>query len=138
MASDRVELLRRVPIFSTLDERELADVASRMKEYTYGPGEPVATEGETGIGFFVIEDGRARVTVHGEERARLGPGDHFGEVALVSGGERTATVSADTDLRCLRMTSWEFKPLVEANPKIAWKLLQGLARRLVSVEQRTG
>ena len=73
------------------------------------------------------------MTVHGEERATLGPGDYFGEVALIDEGARTATIVAKTDLRCYGLTSWEFRPLVESNGEIAWKLLQTLAKRLRAV-----
>ena len=131
-----LELIERIPLFENLDRRERQSVAQSFKERTYSPGETVASEGAGGIGFFVIGDGRAKVSVRGEERATLGPGDYFGEVALIDEGARTATVTADSDLRCYGMTSWDFRPLVESNASIAWKLLQTLARRLREVEQR--
>lgn len=136
MASDREELLRRVPLFAGLDDRDLRDVASILKERTFRAGENITTEGASGVGFFVIEDGEASVKVHGEERGRLGRGDHFGEIALITEDARTATVTAETDLSCLGMTVWEFRPLVEQNPKIAWHFIQELGRKLHHVEQR--
>ena len=136
MASERAELLRRVPLFADLDGRELDEVVTSLKERSYSAGETVVSEGRPGIGFFVIADGDAVVSVRGEERARLGPGDYFGEIALIAESERTATVTAETDLRCLGLTSWEFRPLVERNGSIAWKLLQALARKLPAHEQR--
>ena len=136
MASERAELLRRVPLFADLDGRELDEVVTSLKERSYSAGETVVSEGRPGIGFFVIADGEAVVSVRGEERARLGPGDYFGEIALIAESERTATVTAETDLRCLGLTSWEFRPLVERNGSIAWKLLQALARKLPAHEQR--
>ena len=136
MASDRAELLRRVPLFADLDGRELDEVVASLKERSYSAGETVVSEGRPGIGFFVIADGHATVHVRGEERGRLGPGDYFGEIALIAESERTATVTAETDLRCLGLTSWEFRPLVERNGSIAWKLLQALARKLPTYEQR--
>jgi CRP-like cAMP-binding protein len=87
-------------------------------------------EGEQGVGFFVIEDGEAEVTVGGEPRRTLGPGDHFGEVALLGAQPRTATITATTELRCYGMTSWQFRPLVEKDASLAWGLLQALARML--------
>ena len=138
MASDRTELLRRVPLFSGLERRELENVAQMLRERTFRAGETVAAEGQGGVGFFVIEDGEAKVTVHGEERGTLGPGDYFGEIALIAGTDRTASVTAATDLRCLGMTPWEFRPLVETNAAIAWKLLQALAEKLRAAEQRAG
>src|SRR3712207_9304851 len=129
MASSRLELLRRVPLFSDLERRELQEIASSLKERTFRAGETVATEGQSGVGFFVIEAGHARVTVGGEERGRLGPGDYFGEIALIAETDRTATVTAEDELRCFGMTFWDFRPLVEQNPKVAWAMLQALADR---------
>jgi CRP/FNR family cyclic AMP-dependent transcriptional regulator len=123
-----VELLRRVPLFSDLERRELEQIAASMKERMFSAGQEIAREGEGGVGFFVIKDGNAKVTVHGEERRRLGPGDYFGEIALISQGARTASVTAETDLNCLGMTFWDFRPLVEGNASVAWKLLQGFAK----------
>ena len=101
-----------------------------MKERRFGAGETVTAEGSAGVGFFVIGEGQAEVTTGGERRRELGPGDHFGEIALISDTDRTATITAKTDLRCYGMTPWDFKPLVESNGRIAWKLLQSLGRML--------
>ncbi len=136
MTSDRLDLLRRVPLFAGLDRRELEAIVSSLKAVRFRPGQDVVTEGGSGVGFFVIEDGEARVTVGGAERGRLGPGDYFGEIALIGRTDRTATITADTELRCLGMTSWEFKPLVEGNGAIAWKLLEAMAAKLTQAEQR--
>ena len=99
-----------------------------MKQRTFEAGDQVTTEGQGGVGFFVIEDGEAVVTVGGDERRRLGPGDYFGEVALLNQSVRTATIRAETELRCYGLTSWEFRPLVETNGSIAWKLLQVMSK----------
>ena len=128
MAREAVDLLKRVPIFEGLDNRELERIAASMKQRTFGAGDTVTAEGKTGVGFFVIEDGEARVTIHGDERRRLGPGDYFGEVALLNDSPRTATITAETELRCYGMTSWDFKPLVESHSSIAWKMLQAMAK----------
>jgi CRP-like cAMP-binding protein len=129
-------LLQGVPLFADLERDELARLANSFKERTYGAGDTVATEGGGAAGFFLIADGRAKVSVHGRERGELGPGDYFGEVALIDEGARTATITAETDLRCYGLTPWEFRPLVETNASVAWKLLQALARMLRSAEQR--
>jgi CRP-like cAMP-binding protein len=100
-----------------------------MKQRTFSAGQEIAVEGQSGVGFFVIEDGQAKVTVHGDEVRRLGPGDYFGEVALITQGARTATVTADTDLKTYGMTFWDFRPLVEDTPSIAWKLLQSAVKQ---------
>jgi CRP-like cAMP-binding protein len=128
MAEGATELLKRVPIFSDLDRKELERIAASMKQRTFNAGDTVTSEGTTGVGFFVIEDGQATVSVGGDERRRLGPGDYFGEVALLNDSARTATIKADTDLRCYGMTSWEFRPLVETHGSIAWKLLQAMSK----------
>jgi len=99
-----------------------------MKDRTFRAGDTVTTEGQGGIGFFVIENGEAKVSIGGEERRRLGAGDYFGEVALLTDRPRTATITAETDLRCYGMTSWDFKPLVESHSSIAWKLLQAMSK----------
>jgi CRP/FNR family transcriptional regulator, cyclic AMP receptor protein len=121
-------LLKRVPIFSDLDGKELQRIASSMKQRIFNAGDTVTAEGKTGVGFFVIEEGEATVTVGGEERRHLGPGDYFGEVALLNESARTATITADTELRCYGLTSWEFRPLVETHGSIAWKLLQTMSK----------
>jgi CRP-like cAMP-binding protein len=87
-------------------------------------------EGEPGVGFFVIESGTARVSVGGEERRRLGPGDYFGEIALISQSARSATVTAETPVQCWGLTSWEFRPIVQSDVTIAWSLLEALAKML--------
>ncbi len=128
MAREAVDLLRRVPIFEGLDNRDLERIAGSLKQRTFRAGDVVTTEGQGGVGFFVIEDGEAKVTIHGSERRRLGPGDYFGEVALLNDSPRTATITAETELRCFGMTSWDFKPLVESHGSIAWKMLQAMAK----------
>ena len=135
MAQEVVNLLEHVPIFQGLDHRELERIANSMKERTFRAGDTVTTEGAGGVGFFVIEGGEAKVSVGGEERRRLGPGDYFGEVALLTDSPRTATIVADTDLHCYGMTSWDFKPLVETHGSIAWKLLQAMAKNYQSPSQ---
>ena len=128
MAEGAAALLKRVPLFSDLDDKELGRIASSMKQRTFEAGDQVTTEGQGGVGFFVIEDGEAVVTVGGDERRRLGPGDYFGEVALLNQSVRTATIRAETELRCYGLTSWEFRPLVETHGSIAWKLLQVMSK----------
>jgi CRP/FNR family transcriptional regulator, cyclic AMP receptor protein len=132
VAQGPVDLLQRVPIFQGLDRRELERIATSMKPRTFRAGDTVTSEGQGGVGFFVIEDGRAKVTVGGENRRTLGAGDYFGEVALLTDSPRTATITAETDLRCYGMTSWDFKPLVETHGSIAWKLLQAMAKNYQS------
>ena len=131
------ELIRNVPLFADLDKRTLQELASSMKERTFDAGHTVATEGQTGVGFFIIDDGEAAVSVQGEERATLKHGDYFGEIALIDDGARTATITAKTELRCYGITAWEFRPMVGQNADLAWKMLQVMAKMLRAAEKRT-
>jgi CRP/FNR family transcriptional regulator, cyclic AMP receptor protein len=134
VAGPSVELLQKIPLFADLEPRELERLSGSFKERTFDAGNPVATEGEGAAGFFVIESGEAVVSVHGEERGRLGPGDYFGDIALIDQGSRSATIVADSDLRCYGLTFWDFRPLVESDARIAWPLLQAMAKRLRAAE----
>ena len=93
-------------------------------------GDKLTEQGASGVGFFVVEGGTADVTVDGEARGSVGPGDYFGEIALLSDSDRTATLTATTDMLTYGMTSWDFKPLVESNSELAWKLLTAMAQKL--------
>ena len=135
MAKAPVELIKKVPLFSDLDNRELKEIADSMKERTFNAGDTVTEEGKGGAGFFVIDDGSATVSVGGKDVRTLGAGDYFGEIGLIADIDRTATITADTDLRCYGMTFWDFRPLVESNASIAWKLLLSMAQRLKEAEQ---
>jgi CRP/FNR family transcriptional regulator, cyclic AMP receptor protein len=129
VAEGAADLLQRVPLFSDLDRKELERIAASMKERTFAAGDTVTAEGSSGVGFFVIESGNAVVTIGGAERRRLGAGDYFGEVALLNESARTATITAESDLKCYGLTSWEFRPLVETHGSIAWKLLQAMSKQ---------
>ena len=94
MAGPSVELLQRIPLFAELESRELGRLSGSFKERTFEPGESVVAEGEHVSRFFVIESGEAVVKVHGDERGRLGPGDYFGDVAMIDQGDRTASIDA--------------------------------------------
>jgi CRP/FNR family cyclic AMP-dependent transcriptional regulator len=137
MADAPTELLAQIPLFEGLSHGELERIGRSFKERRFSAGDTVAAEGAGGVGFFVIGQGTASVDVHGEQRGRLGPGDYFGEIALIDDqARRTATITADSDLTCYGLTSWEFRPLVETNAQIAWKLLQVMAKRLRESEQQ--
>jgi len=130
---DPTAVLQRVDLFSGMDRRQTEQIGRLLKERRFAKGETVIMEGSGGAAFFIIESGEATVSSKGGvEVATLGPGDHFGEVALIDGGPRTATVTATTDLVCFGLTFWEFRPLVERSGTIGWKLLEALARRLRS------
>ena len=124
------ETLRKVPLFADLDDRELQQIASSMRERRYGAGDVLTQEGSGGVGFFVVEEGEADVNVGGEAKGSVGPGDYFGEIALINESPRTATLTARTDMVCYGMTPWDFRPLVESNSAIAWKLLTAMAEKM--------
>jgi Pyruvate phosphate dikinase, AMP/ATP-binding domain/Cyclic nucleotide-binding domain len=130
-----IDVLRRTHLFGELDKAELEQIARLFKERRFAEGETVIKEGSGGASFYLIQSGEATVTIEGEQRATLGEGDYFGEVALIDEGARIATITAATELACWGLTLWEFRPLVEANGVIGWKLLQTLARDLRSAEQ---
>ena len=130
VAGASIDMLKRVPLFSGLDNRELEQIAGSMRERQVAAGDVVLEQGSGGAGFFVVDEGQADVTVDGNHVRTIGPGDYFGEIALLTGSDRTATVTAVTDMRCYGMTSWDFKPLVESNSGIAWKLLTAMAQKL--------
>jgi CRP-like cAMP-binding protein len=132
-----IETLRNVPLFAELDERELEQLARQMHERRFPEGADVTSEGAGGAGFFVIAEGNADVTVAGEHRASIGPGDFFGEIALIDTGVRSASITASSDLLCYGLTAWEFRPFVEENPKVAWALLQTLAGRLREAQSQS-
>ena len=125
-----LDILKRVPLFEGLDELELQAVAGAMAEVTFGAGETVVVEGAEPDGFYVVVAGEAAVTVRGVQSGTMVPGDWLGEIALLTGSERTATITAATDLRCYRLRPLDFRALVEGSPAIAWKVLESTAERL--------
>jgi CRP-like cAMP-binding protein len=127
--------LAQVPLFSGVKPKELQKLGRRMTERSFNEGDEITTEGKSGIGFFVIEDGEASVSVGGKIVRTLGPGEHFGEVALIDSGPRSATIIANTDLRCRGMSAWEFRPFVEEHPEVAWSLLETLVGRLREAQE---
>ena len=127
---DPSNLLASVPLFSECTKKELDAIAEAAKEVDHKEGAVIAREGDKGIGFFLILDGTARISVGGRTRRRLGPGDYFGEIALLDEGPRSATVTAETAIRLLGLTAWNFRRLVAQNPSIAPKLLKVMGERL--------
>lgn len=123
-----LDLIQRVPLFEGIGGRELERLANSFKERQFNEGDHIAEEGESGIGFFVIGEGQASVSVHGEQVHTLKEGDYFGEIALIDVGARTATVTAATPLTAYGLTAWDFRPFVESNASVSWKLLQQLAK----------
>jgi len=126
MSGASVAVLQRVPLFADLDESELERVASVFKPRRFAEGETVIQQGSGAAAFFVIDSGEATVFVDGHEQRVLKSGDYFGEMALIDAGTRTATVTAASELVCSGVTFWDFRPLIEENGVIGWKLLESL------------
>jgi CRP/FNR family cyclic AMP-dependent transcriptional regulator len=130
MAGAPVDILQRIPLFAELSLEDAEQVARLFKKRHFAPGETVTKEGSGGAAFFLIESGEAAVTVKGHPRPGLKAGDHFGEIALIDGAERSATITANSELVCYGLTYWDFQPLVQSNAAIAWGLLKSLVTRL--------
>jgi CRP-like cAMP-binding protein len=129
--------LKRVPLFSGLNERQLKRLSRDFQEREFEPGTTPVRQGHmSGIGFFVISEGEATISVDGAEVARLGQGDYFGELGLISERPRTATVTAETPLKCLELASWDFRRFIDENPDASWTLLQHLVDLVASAEER--
>jgi pyruvate,water dikinase len=133
--SNPVEALERVPLFAELDPDEVEQIARLFKVRRFSAGETVIREGSGGAAFFLIDSGEATVSIRGAERAKLKPGDHFGEIALIDQGHRVATITASSDLVCFGLTFWEFRPLVLSNGAIGWKLLESMAKMLRDAQE---
>jgi CRP/FNR family transcriptional regulator, cyclic AMP receptor protein len=133
-----IEMLKRVPIFKGLSDKQLSTLAANFSDRSFREGQELTAEGQGAAGFFVIESGEADVTVEGEHRRTLGPGDYYGEIALIDGGLRTATITARSDGKAWGLTPWQFRPLLEEHASIAWPLLEAMALRIREDEAKRG
>lgn len=130
MADRRLELLASVPLFAGSSKRQLRGILDWTKEYQYEPGATIVREGAKGDELFLLLDGKAAVSQSGKTRTRLTAGDFFGEMAVIDGRPRTATVVADGPVDCLVLKQGDFKALLAGDPLLAWNLLGSLAARL--------
>lgn len=136
MAHPSTALLVGIPLLSDVDYETLEKLSSDFIQRDFPAGTEIAKEGQTGLNFFVVESGEATVSVGGKEVGRLGPGDSFGEVALVDKSARTATITATSDMLTFALPVWSFRSFVEVRPDVAWRLLEILAERLRSSQAR--
>jgi CRP/FNR family transcriptional regulator, cyclic AMP receptor protein len=128
--NEKVEWIRHVPLFTQCSKRELAQIAGIADEIDLREGKVLIREGERGREFFVLLEGNAEVTKDGRRINTLGPGDFFGEIALVSQSPRTATVTATSPVHTLVITDRSFRRLLDDQPEIQRKVLLALAERL--------
>ena len=129
------EVLAKVPLFSML-RKDVAQLAREARERTFPAGTVLTEEQESGISFGVIVEGQASVDVHGQPARTLGPGDYFGEMALIDRSLRSARITAKTDVRCLMFIEWVFRPFAMQHPETAWALLEVMVQRVRDAESR--
>src|SRR5439155_1580879 len=130
VAKTPVEMLAAVDLFTVLTKKEVKKIHDAGKDVQFRAGRTIVSEGETGVGFHLIMQGKAKVTVNGRLRATLGPGDYFGEMAIIDRGPRSATVTAETDVQTLGIASWDFMPVLSENFEMCRKIMVELSRRL--------
>jgi len=130
------EVLAQVPLFSMLLKKELAKLARNAHDRTFPAGAVLTDEEQVGVSFGVIVAGRAVVSVHGRPARTLGPGDYFGEMALIDHSHRSAKITAETELRCLLFVAWVFRPFAMEHPETAWALLEMMVQRVRDAENR--
>lgn len=133
--SEHLKMLRNVPLFAGCSDRELSSIGQSMKEVHFPAGKVICTEGQLGAGFHLVIEGETKVQVNGRTKRRLGPGAFFGEIALLDGGPRSATVIAETEVMTLSLPMWSFRSVLKAHPTLALKMLEEVGRRLRSTEK---
>src|SRR5438034_4816379 len=134
--TDPTESLRRVPLFSGLDRKELEMLGKLIKEQRYPAGATIVKSGAGGHGLYIIREGNVTVIRDGQQVATMGPGQFFGEISVLDGGPRTADVRAEADTVCMTLVSWEIKPVLMDNATISYKMLLETVKRLRSHEPR--
>jgi CRP-like cAMP-binding protein len=136
---ERIALLRGIWLFSTCDDDELARIAAVAEPREAEVGAALTTQGDEGTEFFVVVTGDASAAVDGAEVGTIGPGGFFGEMALIDGGERVATVTATTAMKLLVLNRHDFNEMLEfAMPQVAPKLLAVIGARMRAIDERTG
>jgi CRP/FNR family cyclic AMP-dependent transcriptional regulator len=131
---DTVELLGSVPLFGSLSMQELGQIRNSGREIEFRAGTDIVREAGQDADFYLILNGEATVWVQGRHRQTLSPGDHFGEMSVLDGGPRSATVRAEEQVRVLRLSRWSFLALLDEHGAIGRKLLVELSSRLRAAE----
>lgn len=130
--------LSGVPLFADLPKRHLQRLAREADELTFAPGEQIVREGSLGETVFVVMEGRAKVTRNGRRVGEVLPGDFFGELSAIDGGPRTASITAVTPVRVVRLFRRTLRKLLQDEPQLTVKILDGVVRRIRQVERRSG
>ncbi|TMG67202.1 MAG: cyclic nucleotide-binding domain-containing protein [Chloroflexi bacterium] len=126
--------LKQAKLLQGLPDSELRSIEKQMKTVKHPAGHEIVLRGDGGVGFMIITDGTVSVaTVQGKTR-KLGPGDSFGEMALLDQEGRSATITADSDVTMATIPEWNFKPFLKEHPEVAYRLLQTLSRRVRQAE----
>ena len=133
-----VGMLRMIPIFSGLDEKELGEIVRVGTEVSFDPGKTILKQGEPGLGFLLVLEGKVEVRKNGKKVAAIGPGGFFGEMTVFDDKPRSADVVAVEPTRCFGMTNWSFIPVLRSNPSIAIGIIEELVKRIRQFEQRPG
>lgn len=136
--SDQLKALRAVTLFSSMSDRDLKAVLDGCREEVYSDGQAIVREGTPGGPFFLIVEGQAKMLIDGKPRKTLGPGDYFGEIALIDKGPRAATIVASGNVKALAIASWDFLALCEQDFKIAHKVMTGLATTIRALDKSAG
>jgi CRP-like cAMP-binding protein len=130
------EMLSRNRLFDELTKKDVRALVNSAMEVEHREGRTIVVEGNPGVGFHLIIDGTAIVSRNGRKLRTLGPGETFGDIAVIDGGPRSASVKAETRLRTLSLPQWEFKPLLLKHPQLAYKMLVKLCALLREAEKR--
>ena len=126
--------LKQAKLFEGLPDAEMRSIEKQMKIVKHPKGHEIVVRGDGGVGFMVITDGKVSVkTVSGRTR-ELGPGDSFGEMALLDHEGRSATITADSDVTLATIPEWNFKPFLKEHPEVSYRLLQTLSQRIRQAE----
>ena len=138
MAADTatIKALRATDLFSSLSRRSLVMVAESAKVIHHPAGQQLVTEGSEGLGFHLIVEGTLSLIVGGKRRGRIGPGQYFGDMSMIDGGPRSATITTETPVTMIYLSSWKFRPILKAEPEIARALLLVMCARLRAAEKR--
>ena len=132
----RIDALRKVPLFAGLADAELEALPEQAEERSYRTGQDLVTQGDSSGPFFLLYEGRCQVTVDGHPRRKVGPGQYFGDMALIDGEPRSATVRAETDVRGLAIHAEAFFGILESNFGVARKIMANLSRRARAAERQ--